>query len=155
MTGDADHWRERAETALLIARQMHDPLARIEMLDLARHYRVLAAHADRRERYPSRLLDSGVPERHDEPAHDWELPPQHGLEGLSFPPETLSVLCRAFDTAWAELAPNVRPEDVEKTRVRLAGAVLSLASEDSRDAPMLARAALHVMDGDYRLGRSC
>ena len=151
MTGDAGHWRERAETALLIARQMHDPLARIEMLDLARNYRVLAAHADRREQYPSRLLDAGVPERHDEPAADWELLPQHGLEGLSFQPDTLSILCRAFDTAWAELAPNVRPENIDATRVNLANAVLSIASEDTTDPRPLAKAALYVMKGQYRI----
>ena len=58
----------------------------------------------------------------------------------------------AFDAAWAEIAGNFGddPISVEKARLQLADALLSIADEDSRDVEVLKRAALQWMALDYR-----
>jgi hypothetical protein len=57
----------------------------------------------------------------------------------SFGPQALKVIGQAFDEAWAEIAANFGndPPDVERARLRLAYAMLSVADEDSRDAQLL------------------
>jgi len=77
------------------------------------------------------------------------------IDGASFGPEALKAIGEAFDAAWAEIAGNFGddPEDVEKARQRLAKAMLSVASEDSRDVGVLRRAALQRMALDYRRRR--
>jgi hypothetical protein len=74
------------------------------------------------------------------------------IEGASFGPEALNAIGEAFDAAWAEIASNFGddPADVEKARLRLANALLSIASEDSRDVDVLKRAALQRMALDYK-----
>jgi hypothetical protein len=64
----------------------------------------------------------------------------------------LKAIGQAFDLAWAEVANNFGddPYDVEKARLRLARALLSIAHEDSRDVDVLKRAALQRMALDYR-----
>jgi hypothetical protein len=47
-------------------------------------------------------------------------------------------------------ATLVDPADVEKARLRLAKAILTIANEDSRDVTALKRAALQRMALDYR-----
>ncbi len=80
---------------------------------------------------------------------------QQLIDGASFGPEALKAIGEAFDAAWAEIAGNFGddPEDVEKARRRLAKAMLSVASEDSRDVGVLRRAALQRMALDYRRRR--
>ena len=53
----------------------------------------------------------------------------------------------AFDAAWAEIAGNFGndPVVIEAARMKLANAVLSIASEDSRDVDALKQAALQAM----------
>jgi hypothetical protein len=77
------------------------------------------------------------------------------IDGASFGPDALKAIGEAFDAAWAEIAGNFgdHPEDVEKARQRLAKAMLSVASEDSRDVGVLRRAALQRMALDYRRRR--
>ena len=77
------------------------------------------------------------------------------IDGASFGPDALKAIGEAFDAAWAEIAGNFGddPEDVEKARRRLAKAMLSVASEDSRDVGVLRRAALQRMALDYRRRR--
>jgi hypothetical protein len=77
------------------------------------------------------------------------------IDGASFGPEALKAIGEAFDAAWAEIAGNFGddPEDVEKARQRLAKAMLSVASEDSREVGVLRRAALQRMALDYRRRR--
>jgi hypothetical protein len=67
----------------------------------------------------------------------------------------LKVTGEAFDAAWAEIASNFGddPIDIEKARLRLADALLSIADEDSRDAEVLKRAALARMALDYKRRR--
>ena len=74
------------------------------------------------------------------------------IDGASFGPEALKVISQAFDTAWLEIAGNFGDDsgDIERARNKLANALLSVASEDSRDEELLKQAALQRMALDYR-----
>jgi hypothetical protein len=74
------------------------------------------------------------------------------IDGASYGPETLKAMTQAFDAAWEEIAPNFGndPKDVEKARLRLAHAVLSMASEESHDVTALKKSALEAMALGYR-----
>jgi len=74
------------------------------------------------------------------------------IDGASYGPEALKAMGRAFEEAWAEIAGNFgdHPVDIEAARLRLAKALLSVASEDSRDAEALKRGALGAMALAYR-----
>jgi len=74
------------------------------------------------------------------------------IDGASFGPEALKVIWQAFDEAWAQIAGNFGNDqhDIERARNRLASALLSVANEDSRNAAVLARAALETMALGYR-----
>ena len=53
----------------------------------------------------------------------------------AFGPDTLKVITKAFDDAWAEIEPSVtdNPLALEAARLRLANIVLSLAKDDNSD----------------------
>jgi hypothetical protein len=74
------------------------------------------------------------------------------IDGASFGPEALKAIGKAFDAAWAEIAGNNGndPNDIDKARYRLANALISVASEDSRDVEALKRGALEEMALDDR-----
>jgi len=74
------------------------------------------------------------------------------ISGASYGPEALKVVGQAFDEAWFQIAGNFgdEPGDIEKARLRLARALLSIAHEDSRDVGVLRQAALERMALDYR-----
>ncbi len=59
----------------------------------------------------------------------------------------MKAIGEAFDAAWAEIDRNFGddPLEIESARLRLADAVLSIASEDSRDVDILKKAALQRM----------
>ena len=65
----------------------------------------------------------------------------------SYGPDQLKVLCKAFDAAWDQLAPNVskRPDAVEAARMRLANIILGLANKGIFDHDQLTNAALVLM----------
>jgi hypothetical protein len=69
------------------------------------------------------------------------------IDGASYGPEALAAIGRAFDEAWAQIAANfgTDPDDIERARLRLADAMLSVANEHSRDVAELKRAALEAM----------
>ena len=74
------------------------------------------------------------------------------IDGASFGREALKAIGDAFDAAWAEIAGpfgNV-PMDIDNARYRLASALLSVASEDSRDVEILKQSALKAMLRGYR-----
>ena len=77
------------------------------------------------------------------------------IDGASFGPEALKAIGEAFDAAWATISANFGSDavDAEKARLRLAEALLSIASEDSRNVEVLKRAALQRMALDYRRRR--
>jgi hypothetical protein len=72
--------------------------------------------------------------------------------GASYGPEALKAIGQAFDEAWLEIAGNFGddPLDVEKARLRLVAAVLSVAHEESRNVEALKDGALQAMALGYR-----
>jgi hypothetical protein len=73
------------------------------------------------------------------------------IDGASFGPEALKAIGEAFDAAWAEIAGNFGndPLHIEAARLKLATALLSIASEDSRHVEVLKKAAIQRMRLDY------
>jgi hypothetical protein len=69
------------------------------------------------------------------------------IQDAAYGPETLKVLCQAFDEAWEKVAPHFGndPRAIEAARLELASIVLSLAGPDSRDAEQIKRSALDIM----------
>jgi hypothetical protein len=61
---------------------------------------------------------------------------------------------QAFEEAWAEIASNfgTLPIEVESARLKLADAMLSVATEGSTDIASLKSGALQAMASDYRSG---
>ena len=74
------------------------------------------------------------------------------MDGASNGPAALKVIGQAFDEAWQSIEGNFGndPRDIERARMRLATALLSVASEDSRDIEALKRGALQAMALSYR-----
>jgi hypothetical protein len=74
------------------------------------------------------------------------------IDGAAFGPDALKAIGAAFDAAWVEIAGNFGnvPVDIDKARYQLANALLSVASEDSRDVEVLKRAALERVALAYR-----
>ena len=75
------------------------------------------------------------------------------IDGASYGPEALKAIGAAFDAAWAEIADSVgnEPAAIETARLRLAAAMLSVASEESRDVEALKAGALQALVMDYRV----
>ena len=73
------------------------------------------------------------------------------IDGAAFGPDALKAIGQAFDEAWQEIAGNFRddPQDIERARLQLANAVLSIAHEDSRNVEVLKDAALQRTALDY------
>jgi hypothetical protein len=74
------------------------------------------------------------------------------FDGASFGPEALKTLGQAFDEAWAEIAGRFAgdPLSEENARLSLAEALLSVATETSRDVQVLKNAGLQVMALNYK-----
>ena len=77
------------------------------------------------------------------------------IDGASFGPDAVKALGQAFDLAWAEIAGNFGNDqhDIDRARMRLAEAMLSVAAEDSRDVNALKNGALQAMALGYRRQR--
>jgi hypothetical protein len=69
------------------------------------------------------------------------------IDGAWYGPEALMAIGQAFDQAWHQIAPYFGddPIDVEKARIRLAHALLTVADNDSRDVSVLKKAGLQRM----------
>jgi len=74
------------------------------------------------------------------------------IDGAWYGPEALNAIGQAFDQAWHQIAPYFGddPIDVEKARIRLAHALLTVADNDSRDVGVLKQAGLQRMALDYK-----
>jgi hypothetical protein len=74
------------------------------------------------------------------------------IGGSVYGPAALKVMTKAFDDAWSEIAPHFDGDrqQVQSARLRLADAILSVASEHSRDPEQLKNQALEVMALGYR-----
>src|SRR5512138_2014707 len=77
---------------------------------------------------------------------------QRLIDGASFGPDALKAIGQAFDAAWEEIGCNFGddPAEIADARYKLANALLSVASDDSRDVDVLKNAALQRMALDYR-----
>jgi hypothetical protein len=67
-------------------------------------------------------------------------------------PETLKVIGRAFDGAWADIANHFAGDRhrADAARERLAHAVLIAATDDARDHQEIKNTALQIMALSYR-----
>jgi hypothetical protein len=74
------------------------------------------------------------------------------IQGASFGPDALKTISQAFDEAWASIGGSFGsdPLSIEAARLKLAQAVLSVASESSRDVEALKLRALEVMASGYK-----
>jgi hypothetical protein len=73
------------------------------------------------------------------------------IQGASFGPETVKAMGEAFDQAWARIERifGDRPHEAEDARLRLAEAMLSVATEGSTDSIALKADALDAMARRY------
>jgi hypothetical protein len=69
------------------------------------------------------------------------------IESASFDPTTLTVLCKAFDDAWAEIEEHFAGDDTasEYARLRLAHAILIVARQGDDNTEQVKNDALQVM----------
>ena len=72
------------------------------------------------------------------------------IDSASYGPGQLKMLGKAFDNAWAQIAPHVssRQGGVEAARLKLAKAVLRLAKTGIMDEQQLTDAAVEAMFDD-------
>ena len=76
------------------------------------------------------------------------------IDDASFGPQSLKVIAQAFDDAWRDIAGNFGSEPViHAARLQLAAAVLSVSSDESRDAAVIKHAALQAMARRYKIPR--
>jgi hypothetical protein len=75
-------------------------------------------------------------------------------DGNAFGPETVKAIGQAFDQVWADIAGNFgdSPLEVARAKMRLAKAMLSVATEGSTDVAVLKAGALNEMAMYYRSG---
>jgi hypothetical protein len=118
------HWRWLAAEARILANTVSDPGQKALMLSIADGYLRLAERAELRD--ARQLINTG--------------------------PDALKIIGEAFELAWADIAGNFSyaPAEVEAARLRLATALLSVASENSRDVQTLKIAALQRMARQHR-----
>jgi hypothetical protein len=64
------------------------------------------------------------------------------LEAAPFDPDTINVLKRAFDGAWASIGPTIAPDRMVNTRIGLAHAIVAHAGAGELDCERLKVAAL-------------
>jgi hypothetical protein len=122
-----DYWLKLEAETRLLASNMTDPEARHALTSIAEGYRRLAERAQ--HSHAKKVID-----------------------GAAFGPEALKIIWAAFDSAWAEIEPNLGNDEryAEAARYKLATALLSAASEESGDPIALKRAALQRTALDYR-----
>ena len=73
------------------------------------------------------------------------------VEGATYDPRTLKIVCRAFDQSWASIADQyTRPLAIQSARLRLASCVLAAARLQSTDVDALRAASLKLMATDHR-----
>ena len=74
------------------------------------------------------------------------------IEGAIYGPETLKVICKAFDDGWSEIAGHFTHKGLQaqSARLRLAAAVLAVARDDSCGSDEVKNQALQIMAVNYR-----
>jgi hypothetical protein len=76
------------------------------------------------------------------------------IDGASFGPETVKAMGEAFDQAWADIAAHFSDSQtvIDDARMKLAEALLSVATDGSTNVAALKAGALQTMAMDYRSG---
>jgi len=82
------------------------------------------------------------------------MQPSSRILSASYGPDALKTMTQAFDQSWAVIAGNIRQAGRAAARLRLASALLSVATEDSYDVRDLKRKALEAMALSYYAVRS-
>lgn len=67
------------------------------------------------------------------------------IESAAFDPDQLKIIYQAFDAAWKQIAPDVRPSGTVNARLKLAAVVLSVARTGIASADHIKDAALTIM----------
>jgi hypothetical protein len=69
------------------------------------------------------------------------------IADATFDPDQLKAIRKAFDDAWAQIAPQIsqRPEAIEAGRLKLASVVLSVAKRGTLDPVQLSEEAMKLM----------
>jgi hypothetical protein len=69
------------------------------------------------------------------------------IENAPYAPDQVKALEKAFDEAWARIAPSVgdRPEAVQAAQIKLADNILNLARYGNFDSRWLADTAARMM----------
>jgi len=67
------------------------------------------------------------------------------LEAAPFDPETVNVLKRAFEDAWASIGPTVAPDWIADVKISLAHAIVAHAGAGKIDCERLKSAALEAV----------
>jgi len=123
----ARYWRMLEAEARILASAMTDRELRRVLLSIAEAYKRLAERAELRE-------------------------PRPLIENASFGPKILQAIGEAFEVGWLEIADHYSNTQAERetARVKLATALLSVATEDTCDPQVLKTAALVRMKASYR-----
>lgn len=74
------------------------------------------------------------------------------IGAVTYGPDVLKVLFKAFDDAWEVMAPTIsaRADAIEATRLKLANVILSLARDGTSDPEKIKNAALRIMGFDVQ-----
>jgi len=74
------------------------------------------------------------------------------IQLCSFGPDALKAMSRAFDQTWTEIASYFAGDPVVRdgARIALANAILSVASDDSRDVEVLKEAVLQALARNHK-----
>ena len=69
------------------------------------------------------------------------------IADATFDPDQLKAIRKAFDDAWAQIAPQIsqRPDAIEAGRLKLASIVLSVAKRGTLDPKQLSEEAMKLM----------
>ena len=74
------------------------------------------------------------------------------IEGASYDPDALKIVCQAFDEAWANIAGNFGndPPAIEAARLKLANIILSFPHTEIKDAEQIKSSSILIMALQYR-----
>jgi hypothetical protein len=73
------------------------------------------------------------------------------IEGASYGPEALKIVCQAFDEAWSSIAGNIGndPAAIEAARLKLANIILTFPHDEITDAEQIKYSTLQILALQY------